>query len=250
MRKTIIFATIPTLILTIYISLSSHGQDAQKPVTRFQYQTRKFLYEEKCSKCHALERVFAEPKTENEWRICITRMMRKNSLWITPEESAQIIDEILGTKQDVITTSPQSKRYDNTRLLFVDRCTKCHTVTQILNKNKTQEEWKETILRMRDNAPELFMDEDIPILADYLTERGELMRDDVAATIMVDKCLICHEWGRILLEQKSKKDWERCVTDMRELARGTLKKDWFTYDEFKLIVDLLVKTQGLEIPGS
>jgi hypothetical protein len=33
---------------------------------------------------------------------------------------------------------------------------------------------------------------------------------------------------------------------MRLLVREELKKDWFTHHEFKIIIDLLVKTQGLE----
>ncbi len=37
---------------------------------------------------------------------------------------------------------------------------------------------------MRDNAPELFFDEDIPVIADFLTERGNIIRDDIAAQIM------------------------------------------------------------------
>ena len=31
---------------------------------------------------------------------------------------------------------------------------------------------------------------------------------------------------------------------MRILAKQSFKKDWFTRDEFNLVVDLLVKTQG------
>lgn len=99
---------------------------------------------------------------------------------------------------------------------------------------------------MRDNAPELFYEEDIAVLTEYLTERGKLMRDDIASQIMVEKCLVCHEAGRILLERKSRNDWEKCVTDMRVLAKQKFKKDWFTSDEFRLIIDLLVKTQGLK----
>lgn len=102
---------------------------------------------------------------------------------------------------------------------------------------------------MRDNAPELFLDAVIPVIVNYITERGNILQDDVAAQIMVDKCLVCHEWGRILLERKSRRDWGRCVTDMRRLVRETFKKDWFTHDEFKLIVELLVKTQGIEQEG-
>ena len=77
---------------------------------------------------------------------------------------------------------------------------------------------------MRDNDPELFLDEDIPVIADFLTERGNIIRDDIAAQIMEEKCLVCHEAGRILLERKSKKDWEKCVADMRVQARKDFKK--------------------------
>ena len=71
-----------------------------------------------------------------------------------------------------------------------------------------------------------------------------MLRDDIAAQIMVEKCLVCHDEGRILLERKSRRGWEDCVIDMGVLARQKFQKDWFCSDEFRLIVDLLVKTQG------
>ncbi len=95
----------------------------------------------------------------------------------------------------------------------------------ILLADKTGEEWNETVTRMRDNAPELFLDEDLPVIIEYLTEIGAIMRDDVAAEKIVDKCLICHDAGRIFLERKSRRDWEETVADMRLLVREELKKD-------------------------
>src|SRR3990167_2149277 len=233
------------LLIIFIISFSTVYGQTQGNVEIFQYKAPQFLYEEKCSKCHTLERVFAEHKTENEWRICIAKMIQKNPLWITETEEVQITDEILGRRNDIVIPYPQKKKYADTQLLFIDRCTKCHTASRILDKNKTREEWVETVIRMRDNAPELFFDEDIPVIADFLTERGNIIRDDISAQIMEEKCLVCHEAGRILLERKSRKDWEKCVADMRIQARQDLKKDWFTKDEFNLIVNLLVKTQGI-----
>ena len=233
-----------SLLLIVCLSASlSYGQ-TQEPQEKFQYKAPQFLYEEKCSKCHTLERIFAEPKTENEWKICITRMMEKSPLWITTEEGAKIDDEIVHGRKETIVATSQPKKYADVQVLFIDRCTRCHTISRILKQNKTREEWQETVLRMRENAPELFLDEDIPVLTEYLSERGKMMRDDVAAQIMVEKCLVCHEMGRILLERKSRRGWEDCVVDMRVLARKEFQKDWFTSDEFRLIVDLLVKTQG------
>ena len=234
------------LFLILFIPFPVGYGQTQETKEKFQFKEWRFLYEEKCSKCHTLERVFTEPKTENEWRICITRMMNKNKLWITEEEGTQIIDEIIGKRKDIIASVPQKKKYADAQVLFIDRCTRCHTVSRILDKNKTRDEWIETIIRMRDNAPELFLDEDIPVIADFLTERGNIIRDDIAAQIMEEKCLVCHEAGRILLERKSRKDWEKCVADMRIQVRQDFKKDWFTKDEFNLIVDLLVKTQGIK----
>jgi len=234
------------LFLILFIPFSVGYGQTQETKEKFQFKEWRFLYEEKCSKCHTLERVFTEPKTENEWRICITRMMNKNKLWITEEEGAQIIDEIIGKRKDIIAAIPQKKKYADAQVLFIDRCTRCHKVSRILDKNKTRDEWIETIIRMRDNAPELFFDEDIPVIADLLTERGNIIRDDIAAQIMEEKCLVCHEAGRILLERKSRKDWEKCVADMRIQVRQDFKKDWFTKDEFNLIVELLVKTQGIK----
>ena len=233
------------IVLTIHVLFSQtyvQSQEVEKP---FLYESWKYLYEPKCSKCHPLDRIFEDPKSEEEWRSCITRMIEKSPLWITPEEGEQIITEILGTKKDVIGSFPKKKEYADARLLFIDRCTVCHPVNRILLADKTGDEWQETVTRMRDNAPEMFLDEDLPVIIEYLTERGAIMRDDVAAQQIVDKCLICHDAGRIFLERKSRRDWKKTVADMRLLAREELKKDWFTHHESKIIVDLLVKTQGL-----
>lgn len=227
------------------LPLEVSGQTPEEEET-FPYQSWQFLYEGKCSKCHTLERVFAEPKSEEEWRACVTRMMEKSPLWITPDEGKQIVAEIMGQKAGSVASLPKRKQYDEARLLFIDRCTTCHPVNRIILANKTREEWEETVQRMRDNAPDLFLDADLPVITAYLTERATVLRDDLAAEIMVEKCLICHEAGRILLERKSKREWEKTVTEMRNLAREGFKKDWFTHSEFKIIVNMLVKTQGVE----
>ncbi len=237
------------IALTIHVLFSqtyAQSQEVEKP---FPYESWKYLYEPKCSKCHPLDRIFADPKTEEEWKICVNRMIQKSPLWITPKEGGQIIAEILGTGKDVIGSFPKKKEYADARLLFIDRCTVCHSANRILLADKTAEEWKETVTRMRDNAPELFFDEDLPVIIEYLTERAAIMRDDVAAQKIVDKCLICHDGGRIFLERKSRRDWTETLADMRLLVREELKKDWFTHHESKIIVDLLVKTQGL-VPGN
>lgn len=135
------------LLIIFIISFSTVYGQTQGNIEIFQYKAPQFLYEEKCSKCHTLERVFTEHKTENEWRICIAKMIQKNPLWITETEEVQITDEILGRRNDIVIPYPQKKKYADTQLLFIDRCTKCHTASRILKENKTEEEWKETIIK-------------------------------------------------------------------------------------------------------
>ncbi len=233
-------------ILTASILLSQGFCFFEASGKNYRYKEWTFLYEEKCSKCHTLERVFKDVKTEDEWKACVTEMMRKSPLWITPEDASQIADEIIGIKEELVVEKSQKRKYDNATVLFIDRCTRCHSANMILTKNKTREEWRDTVWRMRDKAPDTFFRGDISAILDFIVERSELMKDDISADIMVNKCLICHESGRILLEQKTRKEWEECVRDMRDIVRDKLKKDWYTHDEFKLIVNLLVKTQGVE----
>ena len=98
------------LLLTVSFSLTANlycqtnSNDEQK-----NYQKWEFLYKEKCSKCHTLERVFAKPKTENEWHLCVIKMMRKSPIWISNEEADIIINEIIQTKPAQITTIKYKK---------------------------------------------------------------------------------------------------------------------------------------------
>ncbi len=97
------------LYLGFIVSFEAYGQ-TQEAQEKCQYKAPYFLYEEKCSKCHTLERVFADPKTPEEWRICIDKMREKSPLWITAEEVSRIIDEIIGEKQDTIVSTPIQKK--------------------------------------------------------------------------------------------------------------------------------------------
>ncbi len=79
------------IALTIYVLFSQTyvlSQEVEKP---FPYESWKYLFEPKCSKCHPLERIFEDPKSEEGWRACITRMIEKSPLCITPEDGEQII---------------------------------------------------------------------------------------------------------------------------------------------------------------
>lgn len=206
---------------------------------------RPLLIDVKCSKCHTLKRVFITPRSVEEWRDIVEEMMDKNQQWISPEEAQQIVDEIINTwPERVQALTGERKYYEDSRFLFIDRCTLCHSVNRILLKNKTAEEWKETVERMRSEAGDYITREDAERIARFLSERADVLKEDAGGNIFVAKCLICHPGEQILLETHDKAGWEEIVKKMQNIARDTFPMARFGNEEAKLVVELLVKTQG------
>ena len=48
--------------------------------------TSKLLFENKCSRCHGLERITQAVKTPSEWSFTVNRMREKDIHWISDEE--------------------------------------------------------------------------------------------------------------------------------------------------------------------
>lgn len=199
----------------------------------------------KCSKCHTLRRVFVMPRPAAEWRDIVEEMRDKNPEWITPAEAQQIFGEIVDEwPERVRTATRERKGYEDARFLFVDRCASCHSVNRMLLTDKTPVEWMGTVGRMRFEDPEYISERDAERIARFLSEMAEVLKEDAGGRIFVTKCLICHPGERILLETHDRAGWEEIVGDMQEIARDTLPAARFGHLEAKLVVDLLVKTQG------
>ena len=50
----------------------------------------KLLFENKCSRCHGLEKITQAIKTPEQWSITVNRMREKDTNWINPEEALTI----------------------------------------------------------------------------------------------------------------------------------------------------------------
>lgn len=235
------------ICMFLYHFIISDGLMAQGPAGS---ANSTHLVDVKCSKCHTLKRVFLMPRSESEWRDVVEEMMDKNPEWISPEEAQHIIGEILTTwSERAEATIRERREYEDARFLFIDRCTLCHSINRVLLKDKTAEEWKKTVEKMRSGAKEYITEEDAERIANFLSERGEILKEDAGATIFVARCLICHPGERILLETHTRTGWEKIVKEMQKIARDTLPTAGFGPDEVKLVVDLLVKTQGPKAGG-
>jgi len=61
------------------------------------------LLDTKCSRCHNVERVFAQRRTREEWRTLVTRMSNRHRSWISDTEAKVIGDylaRIYGIKKE------------------------------------------------------------------------------------------------------------------------------------------------------
>ena len=211
-------------------------------------ENRSLLVDTKCSKCHTLNRVFIHARTEEEWHTVIGEMMVKIPGWIGPEDAEQIFSEIITNRQErVKEITAERKEYADNRLLFLDRCVMCHPVNRILKDSRTSEEWKETVERMRSEAGEYITKEDANRIAAFLSERSEVLREDAGSELFVAKCLVCHPPGeKILLERHNKMEWEEIVKDRKQFAKNATPRIRIGTEDAAVIVELLVKTQGLE----
>lgn len=229
------FATLPTLMA------QAPSDPTNKPL----------LVNIKCSKCHTLRRVFVMPRPAEEWRDLVEKMRDKNPEWINPEEAKQIFSEIVdGWPERVRAAARERKEYEDARFLFVDRCATCHSVNRMLLTDKTPTEWLGTVERMRFEDPEYITEEDAKRIAKFLSEMGEVLKEDAGGSIFVTKCIICHPGERILLETHDRAGWEEIVKDMQDIASNRLPAARFGHLEASMVVDLLVKTQGPKTGGS
>ncbi len=223
---------VPYLLTSVTLVVS--GLDSKPP-----------LVDIKCSKCHTLKRVFIMCKTKDEWRDIIEKMMKKSPEWIQPNEAEQIFKEILALRPErVHAICNERKDYEDLRFLFVDRCTLCHNLNRVLLKDKTLEEWENTVERMRLEASDYISVEDAEKIISFLSERGETLKQDVGAQLLVTKCMTCHPGEQILLETHNHAEWNTIVRRCKEKSYQAFKTGWLNQHEVELIVDLLVKTQG------
>jgi len=211
-------------------------------------KNKSLLVDTKCSKCHTIKRVFIHARTEKEWNSVIDKMMSKVPGWISPGDAKQVFTEIITHWQErVQEMTAERKDFADNRLLFLDRCIMCHPANRILKENRSAEEWQETVERMRSEAGEYITEGDASRIAAFLSQRSDVLKEDVGSELFVAKCLVCHPPGeKILLERHNRMEWEEIVKDRQQFAKKATTRIRIGAEDATAIVELLVKTQGPE----
>ena len=215
-------------------------------------KSKSLLVDTKCSKCHTIKRVFIHARTEEEWNSVIGKMMSKVPGWISPGDTKQIFTEIITHWQErVQEMTAERKDFADNKLLFLDRCVMCHPVNRILKENRSAEEWKETVERMRSEAGDYITAEDATRIAAFLSERSEVLKEDAGSELFVTKCLVCHPPGeKILMARYNRAEWEEIVKDRQQFAKNATPRIRIGTEDAAVIVELLTKTQGPEAERS
>ncbi len=204
----------------------------------------------KCSKCHSLERVYQNYKSDIAWTETIHKMAELDYPNITNFDVNQIVGYLVQQQYKRQGEEKDKLRMEIGRSLVSKKCSICHNLDRIFGVKKREQEWAETISRMLvTNADGDFLSEQeaediIYFLTHIRKEETEEKvveppsepSDDVKA-LVARKCSAgCHALDRVLRVEKNETEWLDTVNSMVEI---TGDPDFVTPDEKKKIVHFL-----------
>jgi mono/diheme cytochrome c family protein len=184
-----------------------------------------FVFEQRCSKCHDLNRAFTLERDEDAWTKLVAAMGQKTGSGINNDEVSMIV-------------SYHVKRQQKARELFEQKCKNCHERMNLLSPpqmEKTPEEWRITVKRMMSKAGEVTDDETIDNLVYYhvrahtLITSAKLEHESKtlgfpSAALFAQKCSTCHSLEIALQTIRDRESWRRTVLDMVKRAGGSITR--------------------------
>jgi len=103
---------------------------------------------QKCNKCHTLERVYRAVKSEEGWTSTINRMASLDAPNISSFDIKQAI-HFLANRQKTLKGKDETKLNQAIgKTIMETKCTACHSLERIVQTKKGKEKWGKTISRM------------------------------------------------------------------------------------------------------
>jgi mono/diheme cytochrome c family protein len=130
------------------------------------------LFEEKCSRCHTLERVFLIPLTDEARQHVVHRMQaRSGTGWLSDEDVERILAYLAIAGQEVTVAQAVGSDAGGQEMFFT-RCSACHTIERVFSKLEDSAQdnppWAHTVSRMRGKAPQWMTEEETALILEYL----------------------------------------------------------------------------------
>ena len=129
------------------------------------------LTDQKCGRCHMLERVYLKKRTETAWSGIVDDMAAIEPAWISADEAKTIkeylyaahsAEEVRAVRLAVLKEEPAALpplMAAPTHDFFLAKCTVCHTPDRIFRKAESfmgnREKWETVVERMLENGAEL-----------------------------------------------------------------------------------------------
>ena len=146
--------------------LQSHTRQKVQAVSMAE---EKRLFEEKCSLCHSLERVFLVPLTDESRRHIVFRMREHDPNWISEEEARLILD-YLSRVPPQARALRKKEPAGSPQALFRQRCSACHSLERVylqLDEHRALS-WAHVVKRMQEKAPQWLTDQEAEQILQYL----------------------------------------------------------------------------------
>ncbi len=147
------------------------------------------LADQKCGRCHTLERVYLKKRTKAQWSEIVDKMAAIEPAWISTGETTTIKQYLYTahSAEEVATVRPAALELEPTapsepltvspRNFFVSKCTVCHSTDRIFRKAEKymadRQKWRTVVERMIENGAQLDESE-AEIVIDYLVAQYEM----------------------------------------------------------------------------
>ncbi|MFQ6006645.1 MAG: hypothetical protein ACE5OQ_14220 [Woeseia sp.] len=157
--------------------LISHSQQAAMAAA---LDEDRLLFEEKCSRCHTVNRVLLSPLHGDSLRHVINRMQgRSGTDWLSDQDVERVLVYLDTAPREVVPSAPVSG--DSTAAeIFVARCSACHSLERIFLKldedPKEPAFWSHTVSRMRGKAPQWVSESEAGQILEYLRSSSPVQR--------------------------------------------------------------------------
>lgn len=141
------------------------------------------LSDQKCGRCHTLERVYLKKRTKEQWSGIVNQMAAIEPMWISSDEAETIkqylyaahsAEEIRAVRAAVMKEEAVTPRLTvglPPEDFFLTKCTACHAPDRIFRKSESfmsdREKWNTVVERMIENGAELD-DREKEMILDYL----------------------------------------------------------------------------------
>lgn len=157
----------------IYYLVKIRGIEEPKKISAEQA-----FFENKCSRCHSIDRSLFALKPQEEWPEVIDRMREKAPEWITEEESKRISEYLLENIKSRRAGLHDDNKISSDQTLFEVKCGRCHALDRALDAGDfTSDDWVKTVKRMRFKVPDWISSREAKRIIDYLTNVNKMKKE-------------------------------------------------------------------------